>query len=164
MSNNTLKGGLPASMETMPLQYLDLSSNQLTGTIPPLPQSLYMLDISKNFLAGPLPSNFGAPMLTFLYLSYNRISNQISKTICEFKELLWLNLANNFLVGEIPMCLGATKLISLELSNNSQSGELSSSLQNLTNMIALNLAMNSFSRVLLMESWCTQELSSIVLL
>jgi hypothetical protein len=39
---------------------------------------------------------------------------------------------------------------------------LPSSLQNLTNMIALNLAMNNFSGVLLMESWCTQELSSIV--
>ncbi|CAL5008276.1 unnamed protein product [Urochloa decumbens] len=193
MSNNTLSGRLPTNMETMSLLYLDLSSNKLTGPIPPLPISLRILflstnqltgsipplpvslvivdlssnqltgqvpsllppmlsylDISNNSLVGSLPydfgvrSDFGAPMLMGLFLSSNRITGHIPKSICKF-ELAYINFANNLLEGEIPPCLGTLNIISLDLSNNSLSGELPSALQNCTNMKHLDLARNNFS-------------------
>lgn len=54
ISNNQIHGGLPANIEHMSVQQLFLSSNQLTGPIPPMPISLTTLDLSRNLLSGPL--------------------------------------------------------------------------------------------------------------
>ncbi|KAK3120298.1 hypothetical protein QOZ80_9AG0685330 [Eleusine coracana subsp. coracana] len=64
MSDNQLYGDLPLHMGNMSLKEVYLSSNLLTGQVPPLPIILTNLDISKNSLSGPLPSNFGSPNLT----------------------------------------------------------------------------------------------------
>ncbi|CAL4996883.1 unnamed protein product [Urochloa decumbens] len=148
------------------ISYLDISSTGIIDTIPQwfsnvfsnavfvvpslLPPMLSNLDISNNSLVGSLPydfgvrSDFGAPMLMGLFLSSNRITGHIPKSICKF-ELAYINFANNLLEGEIPPCLGTLNIISLDLSNNSLSGELPSALQNCTNMKHLDLARNNFS-------------------
>lgn len=74
ISSNQLNGSLPTNMDTMSLNGLYLSSNKLTGQIPTLPRNLTNLDISMNFLSGPLPSDMGVPMLweaVFLNLFVN---------------------------------------------------------------------------------------------
>jgi Leucine-rich repeat (LRR) protein len=55
IANNQIRGGLPASMESMSLIQLFLGSNQLMGKIPPMPMSLTTLDLSNNYFSGPLP-------------------------------------------------------------------------------------------------------------
>ncbi|KAF8665213.1 hypothetical protein HU200_054109 [Digitaria exilis] len=124
LGRNQIFGDLPRDMEMMSVERLYLNSNNLTGRIPPLPQTLTNLDISVNSLLGPLPLNFGAPKLTELSLFSNRISGHIPKYICKCKELAILDLANNLFEGKLPPCNGMTMLTTLELSNNSLSGEL----------------------------------------
>ncbi|KAF8714088.1 hypothetical protein HU200_028087 [Digitaria exilis] len=54
ISNNQVHGGLPANMESMSLQQLFLGSNQLSGPVVPMPMSLTILDLSRNYLSGYL--------------------------------------------------------------------------------------------------------------
>ncbi|OQU76326.1 LRR receptor-like serine/threonine-protein kinase GSO2 [Sorghum bicolor] len=145
LAKNQLTGDLPRNMEIMSVERLYLNSNNLTGQIPPLPQSLTLLDISMNSLFGPLPLGFVAPNLTELSLFGNRITGGIPRYICRFKQLMVLDLANNLFEGELPPCFGMINIMTLELSNNSLSGEFPSFLQNSTNLQFLDLAWNKFS-------------------
>ena len=78
ISNNGINDTLPTNIENITsLVKLSLDSNKLTGQIPRLPTNLYALDISMNYLSGPLPSNFGAPNLSDLSLFSNHITGHI---------------------------------------------------------------------------------------
>ncbi|KAL6890241.1 hypothetical protein ACP4OV_009004 [Aristida adscensionis] len=91
-SNNKLYGNLPRNMEVMEVQDLDLSSNQFTGHIPPLPRNLTSLKISMNSLSGPLPTEL--PNLIAFSLFSNRFTGRISRSICKLEELEILDLAS----------------------------------------------------------------------
>ncbi|CAL4984045.1 unnamed protein product [Urochloa decumbens] len=145
MSNNQLYGGLPENMEIMSVERLDLSSNQLTGQIPPFPFNLTYLDISMNNLTGPLPDNFGASKLQYLYLLSNRLTGRVSESICKCEGLISLILANNHFVRELPRCFGNRVLSYLDLSNNDFSGKIPPSMQNCTMLQVLDLSGNTFS-------------------
>ncbi|CAL4984040.1 unnamed protein product [Urochloa decumbens] len=149
ISRNQLNGSLPVNMESMSLlEKLDFNSNQLTGQIPTLPQSLIYLDISRNYLSGPLPANFEVPNLNGLSLFSNLITGRIPESICKSESLLSLNLANNLLEGELPVCFGNSVIESLILSNNSFSGKFPSFVKNCTMLRVLDLAGNKFSGTL----------------
>ncbi|CAL4992527.1 unnamed protein product [Urochloa decumbens] len=149
ISRNQLNGSLPVNMEGMSLlEKLDFNSNQLTGQIPTLPQSLIYLDISRNYLSGPLPANFEVPNLNGLSLFSNLITGRIPESICKSESLLSLNLANNLLEGELPVCFGNSVIESLILSNNSFSGKFPSFVKNCTMLRVLDLAGNKFSGTL----------------
>lgn len=66
IGNNTIRGKLPANMETMSVNFLSMRSNQFSGGIPRLPRNLTILDISKNNLSGLLPQNLGLRPCKFL--------------------------------------------------------------------------------------------------
>ena len=96
ISNNGINGTLPKNLKNMTsLRILYLDSNKLTGQIFELPTNLYSLDISRNYLSGPLPQNFGAPNLMHLSLFSNHITGHIPQYICKL-NLDALNLANNY--------------------------------------------------------------------
>ncbi|XP_062198094.1 receptor-like protein EIX1 [Phragmites australis] len=147
ISNNQISDGLPTNMNIMSLEVLHFSSSNLTGQIPPLPRNLSMLDISRNSLSGPLPSNFGAPKLDSIILYSNYISGQIPTSLCEL-SLEILNLANNLFEGELPQCLNMSHMVYLLLSNNSFSGNFPSFLQSCTSLRFLDLSWNRFSGTL----------------
>ncbi|GJN04602.1 hypothetical protein PR202_ga22165 [Eleusine coracana subsp. coracana] len=145
MSDNQLYGDLPLHMGNMSLDEVYLSSNLLTGQVPPLPITLTHLDISKNSLSGPLPSNFGSPKLAELSLFSNRITGGIPRSlICQCEELEILDLANNYFEGELPSCAGIRAIKNIELSHNSFFGEFPSFLENCTALQFLDLAGNKF--------------------
>ncbi|KAL5990762.1 hypothetical protein ACLOJK_011666 [Asimina triloba] len=84
LSNMGLQGQFPAGLERCKsLNVLDLSSNQLSGPIPP--------NISKKL-----------PRLTALNLSFNSFSGKIPPDIANCRSLSALNLDHNSLSGQIP--------------------------------------------------------------
>ena len=146
ISNNGIDGTLPKKLKNMTsLRILYLDSNKLTGQIFELPTNLYSLDISRNYLSGPLPQNFGAPNLMHLSLFSNHITGHIPQYICEL-NLDALNLANNYLDGEFPRCFERMTAVRIQiLNNNMLSGKLQSILETYRDLKILDLAWNKFT-------------------
>ncbi|KAE8804463.1 Leucine-rich repeat receptor protein kinase EXS [Hordeum vulgare] len=160
ISCNHISGRLPRTLEFMPsAQIFDLSSNNLTGTLPHLPRQLGELDISRNSLSGPLPQQFEAPSLMDLLLSDNSINGTIPPYICQLQLLSVLDLAKNHLVGQFPRCPEVSGAQTIILNENNLSGEFPSSLQSFPELILLDLANNKFGGKL--PTWIAKKLPDL---
>ncbi|XP_066359976.1 receptor-like protein 15 isoform X2 [Miscanthus floridulus] len=112
LSNNNLAGSLPNWMfsnETT-LIYLGLANNLLVGSLDLMWQqqpNLQMINISRNFFRGQLPTDISSvfPNLTVLDASYNNISGYLPSSLCNISNLEFVDLSNNKLTGEVPSCL-----------------------------------------------------------
>jgi hypothetical protein len=129
------------------LQHLDLSSNQLSGPIPPeLGNLTYLgsLNLSSNQLTGPIPPELGnLSGLTWLSLDSNQLSGPIPPELGNLSILFDLYLSSNQLSGPIPPELGKLPcLIWLSLDSNQLSGPIPPELGNLSNLGSLNLSSN----------------------
>ncbi|KAK9812276.1 hypothetical protein WJX73_009659 [Symbiochloris irregularis] len=115
LSGCSLNGSLKAVWANdLPLQHVDLSWNQLTGTLPDTTwQGLKTLSLEGNFLSGKVPELWGQEGA--------------------WPDLEMLSLADNRLTGELPATFGAggsmTHLNQLSLSGNRLSGSISPSWQ-----------------------------------
>ncbi|AES77699.1 putative leucine-rich repeat-containing, plant-type, leucine-rich repeat domain, L [Medicago truncatula] len=100
------------------VRMIDLSSNNLFGTIPPQIaklSALRFLNLSQNSLYGEIPNDMGKmKLLESLDLSLNKISGQIPQSMSDLSFLSFLNLSNNNLSGRIPT---STQLQSFEALN-----------------------------------------------
>ncbi|KAL5554581.1 hypothetical protein UlMin_041982 [Ulmus minor] len=214
LSNTSISDALPQWFPTLKFQFLDISFNQITGQLPTFstPNSLYMnlylsnnrfegllptfpfnlnrLDLTNNFVSGPLPPHIGnmTPTLDNLLLSGNQISGYIPESLCKISTLRVLDLSKNRLSGEIPDCWSkfkilvvvdlsdnknlsgvipssfgnASELKSLHLSNNSLRGEIPVSLRNCSNLVILDLGDNGLSGTL--PKWIGESLFNIEIL
>ncbi|KAJ4792361.1 Leucine-rich receptor-like protein kinase family protein [Rhynchospora pubera] len=115
------------------LSYLNLSSNFLSGPLPvellSLSTSLAVLDVSFNKLSGPIPG-FQNPVIQVLNISSNFFTGLLP--IINATSLLSLNATNNSLSGSIPdyLCANSLSLASLSISYNKFSGKISPGLGN----------------------------------
>ncbi|KAL0843895.1 hypothetical protein Bca101_017141 [Brassica carinata] len=115
------------------LQFLILSSNNISGPFPPSFQALKNLTELKldvNEFSGPLPDDFSSSWerLRVLDLSNNRFDGAIPSSIEKLALLHSLNLANNKFSGEIPN-LHVPGLKLLDLAHNNLTGTVPQSLQ-----------------------------------
>jgi EIX receptor 1/2 len=118
------------------INFLSLSHNQISGTIPLQWLSSRFLgsstiDLSYNCFSGPLPQlNSNLMALDF---SSNLFQGSINTSFCGTngsignRYLRYLDLSNNSLSGELPNCwANVPYLISLDLSYNNFSGRIDS--------------------------------------
>ena len=130
--------------------WLNLSANQLSGSIPPELGNLTNLkdlNLYSNQLRGPIPPELGnLTNLKELNLSNNQLSGSIPSELGNLTNLQRLALGGNQLSGSIPPELGnLTNLKDLYLSFNQLSGQIPSELGNLTNLQRLALFANQLS-------------------
>ncbi|KAF3786934.1 Receptor-like protein 12 [Nymphaea thermarum] len=198
LSNNQLTGEFPSWLGGLTkLQLLSLRSNHFYGSVVlplfenPFP-ALQIIDVSSNNLSGTLQpglfrilrammekrgpndrtaklmgvevfsnakyenrvtmtikgSNFQMDkmlnLLTIMDLSSNRFSGEIPNEIGTLEGLVVLNMSNNELVGPIPQPLAnLLQLESLDLSRNNLSGNIPVGLLRLTFLSVLNLSFNN---------------------
>ncbi|KAJ0970132.1 hypothetical protein J5N97_023009 [Dioscorea zingiberensis] len=186
LSNNEIKGKLPPSLEhLMYLESINIRNNFFEGTLPQLfPSTLQFLVLSKNSFSGSLPPDIGEaiPNLVGLSLSSNNLTGSLPKSLCHLKRLVRFKLAYNHFTGEIPDCWGQSiisqwlfmdlsynelsgsiptsvcslPLTALYLSNNNFSGLLPLSLGNCSQLLILDLGQNKFSGVI--PAWFPERL------
>lgn len=130
LADKKITGIIPSAIgELFNLQYLFLSSNNLSGEVP---QELYSLeklkniDLADNNFTVALPSEFASmPTLEVLILKNNAFSGQISEAYTENDRIITLNFKSNNLTGGIPEGIsGMTSLEYLNLSDNPLGGEI----------------------------------------
>jgi Leucine-rich repeat (LRR) protein len=112
MWNNNLTGNIPAELGNTPLRYVYFGSNNLTGEIGPvidsLPHSLESLSVRRNQLQGTIPTSIGS-FLSIKNIDFGR--NDIGGSIpSQFGNLglleqLWLD-QNNF-AGTLPTSIAS---------------------------------------------------------
>ena len=129
---------------------LELSSNQLTGSIPYSIcnlTNLTKLELSNNKLTGSIPDSIcNLTNLTYLELSINKLTGSIPDSICNLTNLTVLGLSNNQLTGSIPVSIcNLTNLKDLGLLNNKLTGSIPDSICNLTNLTELGLQSNQLT-------------------
>ncbi|GLJ42025.1 hypothetical protein SUGI_0870150 [Cryptomeria japonica] len=88
------------------LKCIDLSNNNLSGSIPPEMgslQGLIALNLSRNHLSGRIPKTMGRmDQLESLDLSLNRLNGNIPLELQLLSYLQFLNLSYNMLDGKVP--------------------------------------------------------------
>ena len=151
LSENELNGTIPSELGSLTnLETLRLSDNQLRGTIPPELgnlTSLEVLNLFENRLSGTIPSELGnLSNLGALALFNNNLRGTIPSDLAKLNNLRWLLFWGNQLDGSIPPELGRlTNLEWLYLSDNRLSGTIPSELGNLINLERLILWGNQLS-------------------
>uniref|UniRef100_A0A0D3HIT0 Receptor kinase-like protein Xa21 n=1 Tax=Oryza barthii TaxID=65489 RepID=A0A0D3HIT0_9ORYZ len=152
LGGNHLVGQVPTDANLPPSLYgLQISYNNLTGTIPPSLfniTTLTKLDIGCNQINGKIPRELGKSRVLQLFSAYkNKLSGRFQQTILNISSLamidLSLGLDNNFFGGHIPSSLAnASKLSRIDLSRNNFTGLVPSSIGKLQELSSLNLELN----------------------
>jgi Leucine-rich repeat (LRR) protein len=135
LSYNNLEGSLLNSPPV--LRILDLHSNQLQGQLPTSLHSVQYLDLSWNNFSSVIPA-FYISHPAFLSLSSNKFHGHIPESICNTASLRYLDLSNNSLSGTIPQCLFPMILV-LKLNRNNLTGKIYDTFPTDCSLTALNL-------------------------
>ncbi|XP_027174174.1 receptor-like protein EIX2 [Coffea eugenioides] len=168
LSHNQLSGSIS---HICCINEVHLSSNQFSGQLPrTTAYRVFTLDLSNNSFSGGL-SHFlchGAGVnkergIQVLDLGENLLSGEIPDCWMNLPMLVFISLSNNNLSGSIPMSIGyLTSLLSLHLRNNSLSGGIPSSLENCTELITIDVAGNKLGGKL--PTWLGPSLSKLRIL
>lgn len=166
LSNNMLSGNLSIVQSWGNyVEVIDLSSNNLTGTLPNETSQFLRLTsfkVSNNFLMGELPLVIGTyPEINVIDLSLNQLNGLLPPSLFTSSRLRDLNLSGNSFTGSIPfpnsqdaistssnvpvLPTQNSSLISLDLSNNFLSGSLPKEIGELTGLRLLNIGRNNIS-------------------
>ncbi|KAI8558017.1 hypothetical protein RHMOL_Rhmol04G0056100 [Rhododendron molle] len=126
-----------------------LKAQNLPGTLPPELARLTHLqdiDLSRNYLNGTIPREWGSMKLVNISLLGNRLTGPIPKELANINTLATVSLEFNQLSGPIPAELGSLPLLEkLHLTSNNFTGELPKELARLTTLQDLWIGGNYFT-------------------
>ncbi|MED6218828.1 hypothetical protein PIB30_030145 [Stylosanthes scabra] len=158
LEGNLIHGPIPPHISNLVnLTFLNLSSNQINGSIPSSLCRMIRLErvyLSNNSLHGEIPSALSdIKHLGLLDLSRNKLSGSIPDSFANLPQLRRLLLYDNQLSGKIPPSLGkCVNLEILDLSHNKISGQVPAEVAALTSLklkmdmvLAIDLSMNNLS-------------------
>ncbi|KAJ0969411.1 hypothetical protein J5N97_022288 [Dioscorea zingiberensis] len=154
IGQNSFTGTVPDELlNCTKLQFLNLSTNGLTGHLPDLSPltSLRVLDVSSNGFSGDFPAWVGRLTgLVELGLAANGFNEgEIPESIGNLKSLTWLFMNSCNLRGEIPASIfQLTSLGTLDFSMNRLIGNIPSSISNLRNLFKIELYQNNLTGVI----------------
>ncbi|XP_058743197.1 receptor-like protein EIX2 isoform X1 [Vicia villosa] len=166
ISYNNLFGTIP----NLPIRFSEgcevfMDSNQFEGSIPLFLRSATFLRLSKNKFSDTrlfLCSNNSIDRLRQLDISKNQLSKQLHDCWSHLKSLEFLDFSDNTLSGEVPSSLGSLLALTvLILRNNTFTGKLPVSLINCTGLIMLDVGDNRFSGPI--PYWLGQQLEMLSL-
>lgn len=149
LSNNGITA-LPSDLWSLgTLNFLNLSSNQISGSFPNNIGNfgfLEILDISRNNFSGEIPASISSLVsLQVLKLDGNGFEQSIPSGILRCQSLVSIDLSSNQLSGSLPKGFGATfpKLKALNLARNGISGQ-DSDFSEMKSITSLNISGNLF--------------------
>ena len=120
LSNNQIKGSIPLGLPSG-IQDLYFNYNQLTGSIPTvLPSGLQQFDLSFNQFTGNIPTVLPSA-LQGLYLDNNQLNGSIPTVLPSALQKIYAN--NNQLTGSIPTAL-PSGLLELDVDGNQLTGSI----------------------------------------
>ncbi|KAM4070429.1 hypothetical protein ACB094_12G165100 [Castanea mollissima] len=131
ISLNKLNGSISqhTGLSSLPLVFLNLSHNLLTGKLPfevSNLKNINELDVSNNHLSGEIPTSIGnCLILEHLYLQGNSFKGAIPSSLASLRGLRRLDVSQNNLSGPIPEGLEMLHFLEfLNLSFNNFEGEV----------------------------------------
>lgn len=152
LSDNDMTGSLPnLTKENNVLRYFAIADNVFTGTLPisiSYLKGLKHLDLTGNDFDGEIPESLvDMPRLTYLFLSENAFqSGPIPEFMSELIGLRELSLSSCHRDGNIPDWISKmTDLVLLDLSHNKLHGSIPDVVWDLPNLSYLLLQSNELS-------------------
>lgn len=152
LPDNYLRGTLPDNIHSINLKDIDLSNNDIEGTLPDLFfnnfNDIETINFNNNNMKGSIPETRGFDRnLVKLELAGNGFTGTLSRDLFEDKSgLEILNLKANKIKGKIPLNIGSMKnLLKLDLGDNMFSGTIPSSVNYLARIEQFNIHQNMIS-------------------
>ncbi|KAF5759307.1 putative protein kinase RLK-Pelle-LRR-XI-1 family [Helianthus annuus] len=150
MTEANLIGDIPGNLSGMPaMELLDLSVNDITGTIPSdlfLLKNLTEVYLYGNNLIGEIPDSIEATNMQIIDLSANKLIGKIPDGFGNLMSLWNLSLMINHLSGEVPASIARLpNLYDLRIFTNNLSGPLSPDFGRYTALKIFDVSQNNFS-------------------
>ncbi|KAJ7981882.1 Leucine-rich receptor-like kinase family protein [Quillaja saponaria] len=142
-----------------------LKAQRLPGTVPPeselvrLPY-LQVIDLTRNYLNGTIPPEWGSMKLVSISLLGNRVSGSIPKELANITTLKSLSIEYNQFSGNLPPKLGNLPQIErMLMSSNNFTGEIPATFAKLTTLKDFRIADNHFSGSIpdFIQNWTNLE-------
>ncbi|KAB5521352.1 hypothetical protein DKX38_025671 [Salix brachista] len=139
LKNQNLEGSLPPDLSRFPyLQEIDLSRNYLNGTIPREWGATQMVNISiiGNRFTGPIPKEIGnISTLANFTVEFNQLSGVLPPELGNLSRLEKLHLTSNNFTGQLPAAFEKlTTLKDFRIGDNQFTGEIPNLIENWTNL------------------------------